>query len=238
MATAAAILVLSLLIGTAVTWRYAQETRRQAQVADQAATNKYRDYIIKHFPLLDRAAKRTGGKSHRDASEASAAPTVVGEARQIYDQVVRMFQEASELPPTDKESRIVIARALSRLASTRSNVWSSDGNRGSPRTPSSWRRPESDFVRSIALFEKLLVEQAGDPVIRRYLADAVGLGGMGCHMKFTHRPDGSRAFVSVERSSSGAIWSGVACAGDVDRRPSASRRSWRKREPLTLGIHR
>ncbi len=47
----------------------------------------------------------------------------------------------------------------------------------------------SDFDRSIAMFEKLLVEQAGDPLIRRYLADAVGLGGLGCHMKFTHRSE-------------------------------------------------
>ena len=104
-----------------------------------------------------------------------------------------MFQEASELPPTDKDSRIVIARALSRLASTRSMLGLQKGTPGHPE-PKLMAAAGSDFHRSIALFEKLLVEQAGDPLIRRYLADALGLGGMGCHLRFTHRYEEAEHF--------------------------------------------
>ncbi len=181
--TAAAIVMLSLIIGSAVTWRYAQETRRQAHATDEAR-NKYRDYIIKHFPLLDRSAQQLVEKADQMLMDA-ADPAARREGSQIYDQVVRMFQEASELPPTDTDSRIVIARALSRLASTRSMLGFQNGTPGYPE-PKLMAAAGSDFHRSIALFEKLVVEQAGDPRIRRYLADALGLGGMGCHLRFTH----------------------------------------------------
>jgi eukaryotic-like serine/threonine-protein kinase len=191
--TAAAIVMLSLIIGSAVTWRYAQETRRQALATDQAR-NKYRDYIIKHFPLLDRAAKDQVAQARGRLMRVTDAETQ-REASQIYDQVLRMFQEASELPPTDKESRVVIARALSRLASTRSTLGCERGTGGRPE-PELMAAAGSDFERSIAMFEKLLVEQAGDPVIRRFLADAVGLGGMGCHMKFTdHSEEAERLYL-------------------------------------------
>ncbi len=130
--TAAAIVMLSLIIGSAVTWRYAQETRRQAHATDEAR-NKYRNYIIKHFHLLDRAALELVTQARQKLMGATD-PETQREASQIYDQVLRMFQEASELPPTDKESRVVIARALSRLASTRSTLGLEKGNRGPPGT--------------------------------------------------------------------------------------------------------
>ena len=183
-ATAAAIVMLSLTIGTAVTWRYAREIQRQAAETSQAR-NKYRDYIIKHFPLLDRSAKELVNQARAMLSTGAKDPAKEREAGQLYEQILRMFQEASELPPTDRESRVVIARALSRLASTRSTLGLERGTGGRPE-PELMAAAGSDFERSIALFEKLLIEQAGDPVIRRFLADAVGLGGMGCHMKFTN----------------------------------------------------
>ena len=67
---------------------------------------------------------------------------------------------------------------------------SSDVARGteSGPEPGLMAAASSDFDRSIAMFEKLLVEHSGDsrdPAA--HLADAVGLGGLGCHMKFTQR---------------------------------------------------
>jgi tetratricopeptide (TPR) repeat protein len=82
----------------------------------------------------------------------------------------------------------VIARALSRLASTRSTLGLERGT-GSGPEPGLMAAAGSDFDRSIAMFEKLLIEHSGDPLIRRYLADALGLGGMACHMKFTQRSE-------------------------------------------------
>ena len=66
-ATAAAIVMLSLLIGTGVTWRQASETTRKANETKEAR-NKYRDYIIKHFPLLDRAARDEVNQAVKHAS--------------------------------------------------------------------------------------------------------------------------------------------------------------------------
>jgi serine/threonine protein kinase len=190
-ATAAAIAVLSLVIGTAVTWRQALEIRRQGDKAREAS-NKYRDYIVENFPLLDRYAKEQVEKADMMLRSTPDA-TVQGDAKQVYDQVVRMFQEASQLPPTDKESRVVIARALSRLASTRSMLGLQQGNAGLPDSQL-MAAAGSDFRRAIAMFEKLLAEERGDLLIRRYLADALGLGGMGCHMRFTQHADEAERF--------------------------------------------
>ena len=185
-ATAAAIVMLSSMIGTAVYRRSAQEARRSALEAE-LARNKYRDYFVKHFPLLDRAASDQVRQASSRLMRATDAETK-REVSQLYDQVLNMFQEASELPPTDKESRVVIARALSRLASTRSTLGVERRTESGPE-PGLMAAAGSDFDRSIAMFEKLLAEHSGDPRIRRYLADAVGLGGLGCHMKFTQRSE-------------------------------------------------
>ena len=77
------------------------------------------------------------------------------EASQLYDQVLNMFQEASELPPTDKESRIVDARALCRLATTRTILSFEMGIKNQPE-PQMMAQAGSEFRRSIVLFEKLL----------------------------------------------------------------------------------
>ena len=46
-----------------------------------------------------------------------------------------------------------------------------------------------DFRQSIALLEKLLADSPDDPKIRRYLAEALGLGGMGCCLRSALRPE-------------------------------------------------
>ena len=53
----------------------------------------------------------------------------------------------------------------------------------------------ADFRKSIAMFETLMGEERGDPlVIRRYFADALGLRGMGCYLRFTQRPTEAEQF--------------------------------------------
>ncbi len=127
---------------------------------------------------------------------------------QQYDRLLKVFQEASELPPTDMESRVVIARALTRLAYTRTMLSFQKG---------SWQDPEplliaaagADYRRSIDLFEKLLNEERGDPIIRRDSRRCAGLKGMGCYFKFTQRPKEAEQFykraIELRRLWSGAM---------------------------------
>jgi tetratricopeptide (TPR) repeat protein len=209
-ATAAAIVMVSLIIGTAVTLHQARETQRLARETKEAR-NKYRDYIIKHFPLLDRSAVKQVGEAGA-LLQSAADPATRRQAFQLYDQVLNIFQEASELPPTDKESRVVIARALCRLAYTRTMLSFQKGTGGSPE-PKLMAGAGSDFRRSVALFEKLLEEERGEPIIRRYFADALGLYGMGCFLRFTHRPqDAERCYrnaIDLRRDLIRGIGSGV-----------------------------
>ncbi len=52
----------------------------------------------------------------------------------------------------------------------------------------------SDYRQSIALFEKLLNETPGDRKVRHFLADSLGLFGMGCCFRFTNRDKEAEAF--------------------------------------------
>jgi serine/threonine protein kinase len=154
-ATSAAIVMISLIIGAAVTWNEAGKTKK--------ASNKYHHFIVTHFALLDRSAKQ----------------------QMVNDQVLKMYQEASELPPADREARTVIARALCRLASARTILCLPPGG-GAPLNPSKLSQAGSEFRRSIALFEGLLDQDRSDRVVRRYYADALGLLGHGCYLRFTN----------------------------------------------------
>jgi serine/threonine protein kinase len=185
-ATAAAILMLSLAIGAGVTWRQARAIAHQARAAEEAR-NKYRDYIIRHFALLDRSAENQVNEASTLVANAPGDPAARAQAFQTYDQILNLFQEASELPPTDIESRIVTARALCRLAYTRTMLAFQKGKQNGPE-PKLMAAAGSDFRQSIELFEKLLGEDSSATTIRRYMADAVGLKGMGCYLRFTNRP--------------------------------------------------
>ncbi len=186
-ATAAAIVMLSLLVGSAVTWRQANEIKRKALEAKEA-NDKYRGYIVKHFPILDRSARELVTQAY-NMLQGATDPAFQGEAYQLYEQVQNLFHEASELPPTDIESRVVIARALCSLAYTRTMLSFQKGG-GTPERPEPQLIADAgaDFRRSIEFFEKLMSEHRSDPIIHRYFADALGLNGMGCYLRFTHRP--------------------------------------------------
>jgi serine/threonine protein kinase len=183
-ATAAAIFVLSLIVGTFVTWRQARET--------EEARNRLRHYLIKNFPMLDRSALDQVEKAGAILQGRSDIATR-RRAFQVYDQVLENFQEASELPPTDMESRVVIARALCRLAYVHTMLSFQMGTMSRPE-PQQMAKAGADFRRSITMLEELLNERLGDPVIRRYLADALGLKGMGCYHRFMHRPEEAERF--------------------------------------------
>ena len=54
-------------------------------------------------------------------------------------------------------------------------------------SPTLLAQATEDYRRSIALLEELLAASPGDAKLRRYLADAVGVCGMGCCFRFADR---------------------------------------------------
>ena len=74
-------------------------------------------------------------------------------------------------------------------------------------------------------------------VIRRYLADALGLKGMGCYLRFTHRPQEAEQFYRRAIELRRDLVRGTG-AGSVPGRTTANRRSWRPRGSLALGLYR
>ncbi len=172
------------MIGSFLVWRQARET--------VAARNKYRDYHVTHFAILDQGATHQVGEAGNTLQN-DPDPEAKRRAYLTYDRVLKLFQEASELPPTDKESRVVKARALCRLATTRTQRSLQTPVGGQPE-PQGMAQAGSEFRRSIAVFEQLLAEYRSDRVIRRYYADALGLFGMGCFYRFTHCPADAERF--------------------------------------------
>jgi serine/threonine protein kinase len=191
-ATAAAIVVVSLAISTTLIWAQARETRIQAAKREEAAKkaeearNAYYAYMIESYPLIDKSAMAAIDQS-LELAQGQAGPARREEALQIFEQWVKILQQASELPPTDPESRIVIGRACTRLGYARA-LWSvAKATPDGRLEPGLLAQATEDFRRSIALFEELLDASPGDAKLRHYLADAVGLFGMGCCYRFAYR---------------------------------------------------
>jgi serine/threonine protein kinase len=181
-ATAAGILVLALIIGTATTWSQIRKTEAQVRKTDEAllktaeALHRKEQFIIKSFPLLERnllantSVMNSGDQSH---------PTTANEAGESFEQAMNVYQQAVELPPTDANSRTIIARAYTRLGYLRWMMSWFKGTNGRP-DPALLANAQSDYRQSIERLEKLLVESPDKVRIRRYLAEALGLGNLGC----------------------------------------------------------
>ncbi len=97
----------------------------------------------------------------------------------VYEQALNLYEQASRLPPTDIESRTIIARAYNRMGFTRAII-----NRRRPNAGLA-TQADSNYRHSISLFEALLAEKPGDPEIRSHFADALGEWGYGFFLKMT-----------------------------------------------------
>ncbi|HKI20314.1 MAG TPA: protein kinase, partial [Isosphaeraceae bacterium] len=217
-ATAAAILVLALTISTAAIWAQARKTEMQARQTELA--NKRRvAFVIESYPLLH----RLGTGAIRDASGqllSGQAGTVTGEeASQILEQWLRIFQQAIELPPNDLKSREVIARAYSRLGYTHWMLSCAKATKDGLE-PRLLAEALADYRTSVDLLEKLLVDSPGNPIIRRYLAEALGLGNMGCCLRSALRDEEAeplyRRAIQIRRELLGGT--GSCCAADIRAR--------------------
>ncbi len=89
LASAAAIVMVLLIITTAVCWRF--------YVSSRESRNRYLAYLIKNYPLIDRFAI---DQVHQEASllATSTDPTTRKQAYKIFDEVIELFKQASESP--------------------------------------------------------------------------------------------------------------------------------------------
>jgi serine/threonine protein kinase len=186
--TAAAVLVVALAVGTAAI--LAQARKKNADILaqakqTQAALDKYERFIIQSSPLIHRLLTEAieNGTLLQFPGSASGQ-----DASRILEQALGFFQQATELPPKDLESRLVIARAHSRKAFSYWMLSLANGNQAGPE-PKLLAQALADFRQSSELLENLIAESPGDSRIRRYLAEALGLGGMGCALRSAFRPD-------------------------------------------------
>jgi eukaryotic-like serine/threonine-protein kinase len=180
-ATAVALLVLALVISpvlTAAFWALARkaETETQKRIA----------FVIESYPFLHRtgtsAIVEASGKLVPGRADAASRQ----EASQTLEQWMNFFKQAIDLPPNDRKSRDVIARAYSRLGYLRWMLALGKPT-GTCPDPGLLTEPLSDFQRSVDLLEKLSAESPGDTGIRRHLAEAMGVGSMGCCLMSARR---------------------------------------------------
>jgi eukaryotic-like serine/threonine-protein kinase len=194
-ATAAAIFALALMISTAAVWNQARKT--------DAANRSHHSYIIETFPLLDKLAMESMGHASMLLSK-RADPGSREQAIKVYHQALAVYTDASGLPPTDLESRAIIARGYSRLGFTRYLLSGTNADKHNS-DPALVTQAEADYRRSLALFEKLHAEMPGDLKVRRYFAETEGVWGMGSLLALTRRTKEAEAHYhrSVE------LWRGL-----------------------------
>ena len=178
-ASTAGIIALALIISTAAIWAQAQKT--------EAASGVLREYIGETFPQADMLTMGAMAQASR-----LLTPTADSETReqaiQVYEQARKFYKTSSKLPPTDVESRAIIAWAHNRLGFAEAMLSRAKGTKTGP-DPSQLSQAEADYRHSVALLEKLWVESPGNPNVRRYFARALGTWGWGWFQTMTQRSD-------------------------------------------------
>ncbi len=228
-ATSTAIFVLALTISTAAIWVQVRKTEIQARETERANQRRIA-FVIESYPLLHRLGTGAIADASSKLFPGRASSATGEEASQILKQWLRFFQQAVELPPSDLESREVIARAYSRLGYTRWMLSMANATKDGLE-PQLLAEAVADYRRSVDLLEKLLADSPGDLKIRRYLAEALGLGNMGCCLRSASRTEESeslyRRAIQIRRdllrsTSSGSLVDGRARAdvpGELDDLP-------------------
>ncbi len=212
--TAAAILVLALVVGTATIGAQIRKTDDALRKTGEALRKKD-EFIIKNYPLFDRIGMDLISEAFQPPHPGTPSATNQEKAK-ILENAVSVFQQAIELPPNERSRREIIARAYTRLGYTRWMLSMTKGN-GYNAEPNVLSEAQANFKCSIDLLEKLLADSPNDPKIRRYMADAIGLGGLGCSMisamRYNEAEPLYRRAVEIRRELMLDI--GTGSAGDV-----------------------
>jgi eukaryotic-like serine/threonine-protein kinase len=165
--TAAAILLVSLAGTTALVWT--QSKKREALFKD------YYPLVVDQSPMF--------GLSQADGFTEQSGVAGREQTIRIQEKMLEFYEKVVELPATDVETRKIIGRARSRLGYARAMLSSQKG--GMRPDPQLMADAINDYRKSIALFDKLLAESPGDRKIRHFLADSLGVFGIGCCFRFT-----------------------------------------------------
>jgi eukaryotic-like serine/threonine-protein kinase len=177
-ATAAAIVVLATMIGTAATWAQARKT--------ETVTTILHNYINQTYPLVDLNTVDAMGQATKSLSGPVDEPTREG-ALQVFERAINFYTMTSNLPPIDLESRTVVARSINRLGFARTVLSGFKRTKNGP-DPGLLSQANADYRRSIALFETLLAEFPGDLKVRRSFAESLGKWGSGWQLLFLNQP--------------------------------------------------
>jgi tetratricopeptide (TPR) repeat protein len=148
--------------------------------------------MIESYPLIDKAAGESINQA-LELAQGGAGPANREEAIRALEQWVKILQQASDLPPTNRDSRIVIARAATRLGYARALLSMAKATPNGLE-PGLLAQATKDYSRSIDQFDHLLAESPGDPKLLRYLADAAGIYGLGCCFRFANRDGDAESY--------------------------------------------
>jgi eukaryotic-like serine/threonine-protein kinase len=218
--TAAAIFVLASTISAALVWRQAHKTQMQAHETELANQRRV-TVVVETYPDLHEVGTAAIAQAGAKLSAAAGKSATGDEAARTFERWERFFKQAIELPPDDRDSRTVIARAHSRLAFAR---WMMSVAKATKTGLESQSLAEAlaEYRRSADLLEELLHESPGDPKIRRYLAESLGLGNMACCLRMAVRtPDAEslyRRSIQIRRE----LLRGTSSTGSGDTSASAS----------------
>ncbi len=164
---------------------------RKTEIANnnlKEAVHKRNAYIIETWPLLDGFAMEQMLRTFQ-MLRAQADPATRDEMMEPHRQALNFYKHASELPPLDVESRVIIAKAHNRLAFTHAHLGFAKSGAGDGSERSLILQAETDYQRSVDLFEQLHNEFPADPRVRRYYAEALGTWGWGWYLANTIRLD-------------------------------------------------
>ena len=136
-----------------------------------------------------------------------------------HRQALNFYKHASELPPLDVESRTIIAKAHNRLAFTRAHLGLAKRGAVDGSDRALILQAESDYQRSIDLFEQLHNEFPADLRVRRYYAEALGSWGWGWYLAITGRLDEAKPHyqqaVGLLREQIHDVHAGTGANGDA-----------------------
>jgi tetratricopeptide (TPR) repeat protein len=169
--TATTVLVLALIVGEVVV------TSKTSAISRERL-----DYIRASFPLIDEMTINRMGQVSAMAIPTEPGSGQMDPAIDVYRKALKLYEQVSNIPLTDPESRAIVARAYHRMGFTR-GVWSYR----KAMDPSLLTQAEKNYRESVKRFEGLLAERPGDPEVRSWYADALGEWGLGLFLLTTQR---------------------------------------------------
>ncbi len=164
-----------------------------------AASREEHDYISETFPLIDMLILDAMSQATRLA-QGGSDPTDRETMLEVYKRAEGFYRRAANLTlanTDDADSRTIVARAHYRLGFTRACMGgakamtpSSDPQIRAKAARESQRilaQAESDYQKSIDLFETLLAKSPRDQKVRRHYANALSSWGWAWYLDFTGR---------------------------------------------------